>query len=54
MIPSTIATETLMTAGRIALVEQLASRAGTLDSPWGRIYRMIDNEVLRRGGHVDR
>ena len=52
VIPKTISTSTLTVASNVALNAQIASRAGTLSSPWGQIYRMIHNEILRRSGHM--
>lgn len=52
MIPMTISTSTLTTASNVALHAQIASRAGTLNSHWGTIYRTIHNEILRRSGHT--
>ncbi|MBP1054450.1 hypothetical protein J6397_30360 [Rhodococcus qingshengii] len=52
MIPKTISTSTLTTASNVALHAQIASGAGTLNSHWGQIYRMIHNEILRRSGRM--
>ncbi|OZF03977.1 hypothetical protein CH299_06200 [Rhodococcus sp. 14-2686-1-2] len=51
MIPSRITDASLKSARAIALAEQLATGAGTLDTGWGRIYRAVDNELLHRHGH---
>lgn len=38
MIPATITNRSLERASAIALAGQLASRAGSFDTGWGRIY----------------
>lgn len=53
MIPSKITDSSLERASAIALAEQLATRASSLDTGWGGIYRAVENELLRRHGHAE-
>lgn len=53
MIPSRITDTSLEDASAIALAEQLATRAGCLDTEWGGIYRAVENELLCRHGHAE-